>query len=202
MNSKEDFKSELESRLNEFYHQKIVPLEKEVLRLGGKLPEGEEVNLKFRHFNPLDPFKEGLEIVEYWTNPSSEYYRFFERLFYKCIERSWIKFIPPYSKDDTLSYWMYIFGCKTELPALILKKDAEYPFLSPIQWQGQKNICIYLIRLLIKEKYVSQKGNNELIKNHFLPSSKISSIANGKNPSEKKKKDLEELIFEITSSLE
>lgn len=28
---KEDFESELESRLNEFYHQKIVPLEKRLL---------------------------------------------------------------------------------------------------------------------------------------------------------------------------
>jgi hypothetical protein len=199
MNSKEDFKSELESRLNEFYHQKIVPLENEIIRLGGKLPIGD---FKLRFFKPLDPFREGLKIVEYWANPSSEYYQFFETLFYKCVERSWIKFIPPYSTEETLNYWMFVFGCKTELPALILKKDDEHPFLSPIQWQGQKNICIYLIRLLIKEKYVSQKGNNELIKNHFLPSSKISSIANGKNPSEKKKKDLEELIFEITSSLE
>ena len=97
---------------------------------------------------------------------------------------------------------MFVFGCKTELPALILKKDDEQPFLSPIQWQGQKNICIYPIRYLIKKEYVSKKGENELIKSHFLPSSKISSIANSKTPSEKKKKDLEELIFEITSSLE
>ena len=34
MYSKEDFESELESRLNEFYHQKIVPLEKEIVKLG------------------------------------------------------------------------------------------------------------------------------------------------------------------------
>ena len=37
MYSKEDFESELESRLNEFYHQKIVPLEKEIIKLGGRL---------------------------------------------------------------------------------------------------------------------------------------------------------------------
>jgi len=35
MYSKVDFESELESRLNEFYHQKIVPLEKEIVKLGG-----------------------------------------------------------------------------------------------------------------------------------------------------------------------
>ena len=198
---KEELNKIISDSLNQFYIDRVLPLEEEILRLGGKLSEGEEINLKIRYFSPLDPFKEGLKITEYWTNSSSEYYRFFERLFYKCLERSWIKFIPPYSKDETLSYWMYIFGCQTELPALILKKNSNSHF-SPIQWAGQKNICVYLIRLLIKNEYVSQRGKNELIKNHFLPFSKISSIANSKNPSEKKKKDIEELIFEITSSLE
>jgi len=198
---KDELNKIISDSLNQFYIDRVLPLEEEIFRLGGKPPKGEEINLKLRYFKPLDPFKEGLKIVEYWKTPSSEYYRFFERLFYKCIERSWIKFIPPYSKDDTLSYWMYIFGCQAELPALILKKNSNH-HLSPIQWAGQKNICIYLIRLLIKQGYVGQRGKNELIKNHFLPSSKVSSIANSKNPSEKKKKDLEELIFEITGSLE
>ena len=198
---KKELNKIISDSLNQFYIDRVLPLEEEIFRLGGELPKGEEINLKFRNLTPLDPFKEGLNIAEYWTNPSSEYYRFFERLFYKCLERSWIKFIPPYSKDETLSYWMYIFGCQAELPALILKKNSNH-HLSPIQWAGQKNICIYLIRLLIKQGYVDQRRKNELIKNHFLPSSKISSIANSKNPSEKKKKDLEELIFEITGSLE
>jgi hypothetical protein len=196
---KDELNKIISDSLNQFYIERVVPLEKEIIRLGGKLPIGD---FKLRFFKPLDPFREGLKIVEHWANPSSEYYQFFEMLFYKCLERSWIKFIPPYSTEETLNYWMFVFGCKTELPALILKKDDEQPFLSPIQWQGQKNICIYLIRYLIKKEYVSKKGENELIKSHFLPSSKISSIANSKTPSEKKKKDLEELIFEITSSLE
>jgi len=52
-----------------------VPLEKEVLRLGGKLPSGEEITFKLRFFKPLDPFLDGKKkkIVEYWANPSSEY---------------------------------------------------------------------------------------------------------------------------------
>jgi hypothetical protein len=199
---KEELNKIISDSLNQFYVERVVPLEKEILRLGGKLPRGEEITFKLRFFKPLDPFNEGKKIVEYWTNPSSEYYQFFEMLFYKCLERSWIKFIPPYSTEETLSYWMYIFGCKTELPALILKKDDEHPFLSPIQWQGQKNICIYLIRYLIDKGYIYKKGGNELIKSHFLPSSNTSSIANGQTPSEKKREDLEELIFEITSSLE
>ena len=199
---KEELNKIISDSLNQFYVERVVPLEKEILRLGGKLPRGEEITFKLRFFKPLDPFNEGKKIVEYWTNPSSEYYQFFEMLFYKCLERSWIKFIPPYSTEETFSYWMYIFGCKTELPALILEKDDEHPFLSPVQWQGQKNICIYLVRYLIENKYVSKKAENELIKSHFFPSSNTSTISNGNTPTEKKRKDLEELIFEITSSLE
>ena len=37
MLSKKDFETELKNYLNEFYHQKIVPLEKQIISLGGKL---------------------------------------------------------------------------------------------------------------------------------------------------------------------
>lgn len=61
MYSKEDFESELERHLNEFYHQKIVPLEKEIIKLGGKLDFGEnknEINVTIGRFIPNNPFKE------------------------------------------------------------------------------------------------------------------------------------------------
>ena len=61
MYSKDDFESELESRLNEFYHQKIVPLEKEIIRLGGRLDfEGNQNNIDFQlgRFQPKNPFIE------------------------------------------------------------------------------------------------------------------------------------------------
>ena len=44
--SKEDLESKLETYLNEFYHQRIVPLEKEIMRLGGRLDsEGNQDNI-------------------------------------------------------------------------------------------------------------------------------------------------------------
>ena len=35
--SQEDLESKLEAYLNEFYRQRIVPLEKEIMRLGGEI---------------------------------------------------------------------------------------------------------------------------------------------------------------------
>jgi len=35
--SQEDLESMLESYLNEFYHQRIVPLEKAIMKLGGDI---------------------------------------------------------------------------------------------------------------------------------------------------------------------
>lgn len=89
MYSKEDFESELESHLNEFYHQKIVPLEKEIIRLGGKLDYGEnenELNLKIGRFLPKNPFKETRENIHFWEDENSCYYRFFKSIFEYCVE--------------------------------------------------------------------------------------------------------------------
>lgn len=85
---KDELNKIISDSLNQFYIDRVLPLEEEIFRLGGRLPKGEEINLKFRYFNPLDPFKEGLKIVEYWTNPSSEYYRFFEIFFINVLKEA------------------------------------------------------------------------------------------------------------------
>ena len=88
MFSKEDFELELESRLNEFYHQKIVPLEKEIIRLGGKINIKEDdgqIIFKLDNFYPLDPFKEGKKTPYFWESNESEYYTFFKFLFEACF---------------------------------------------------------------------------------------------------------------------
>ena len=93
MYSKEDFESELESRLNEFYHQKIVPLEKEIIRLGGRLDsEGNQniIDLELGRFLPKNPFKESRENIHYWEDENSYYYRFFKFLFEYCLEKELI----------------------------------------------------------------------------------------------------------------
>ncbi|MCH1547659.1 MAG: hypothetical protein L7S44_03760 [Flavobacteriaceae bacterium] len=90
MYSKEDFESELESRLNEFYYQKIVPLEKEIIRLGGRLDyEGNQniIDLQLDSFLPKNPFIEDRENIHFWDNENSYYYRFFKSLFEYCLEK-------------------------------------------------------------------------------------------------------------------
>lgn len=75
--SQEDLESKLESYLNEFYHQRIVPLEKEIIRLGGSLDfEGNQdnINLKISRFLPKNPFRESRKNIHYWEDENSFYY--------------------------------------------------------------------------------------------------------------------------------
>jgi hypothetical protein len=92
MYSKENFESELESRLNEFYHQKIVPLEKEIIKLGGNLDsEGNQnnIDLQLGRFLPKNPFIEDRENIHFWEDENSDYYKFFKSLFEECLEKEW-----------------------------------------------------------------------------------------------------------------
>jgi len=212
MYSKEDFESELESRLNEFYHQKIVPLEKEIIKLGGRLDsEGNQniIDLRLGRFLPKNPFIEDRENIHFWEDENSDYYKFFKSLFEECLEKEWITTKKPlYTYEETFSYWMWVFGCFNHINKkfnIVVNKD-DKNLVSPIEWQGQKNLCVYLIDSLVKERYISSTKPNELIKQHFLPSSEISTIANTKSKLKNKKpsksSEIDELVFELTSRLE
>ena len=212
MYSKVDFESELESRLNEFYHQKIVPLEKEIVKLGGRLDferNQNNVDLQLGRFLPKNPFKESRENIHFWEDENSDYYKFFKFLFEQCLEKEWILIIKPlYTYEETFIYWMWVFGCFNQIDKKfnITMNIDDKNLVTPIEWKGQKNLCIYLIDLLVKEKYISSMKPNELIKQHFLPSSEISTIANTKSKLKSKKSakssEIDELLFELTSRLE
>ena len=218
--SQEDLESKLESYLNEFYHQKIVPLEKEIIRLGGKLDfEGNQdnINLIINRFLPKNPFKEFRENIHYWEDENCFYYRFFKSLFEWCIEKELITIKKPlFTCRGTFIYWMWVFGCIDELNrelSLVLKKD-EKKIVSPIEWFGQKNLCIYLVDYLDKKEYIHSRKSNELIKEHFLPNSTIETIATTKtkfrwNKVEKefdnsplKSKEMDKFLFDLTIRLE
>ena len=212
MYSKEDFESELENRLNEFYHQKIVPLEKEIIRLGGRLDSErnqDNFNLIISRYLPNNPFIEDRENIHFWEDENSDYNKFFKYLFEVCLEKEWIITIKPhYTYEETYNYWMWVFGCLNQFDKkfnIVVNKD-DKNLVSPIEWQGQKNLCVYLIDSLVKERYISSTKTNELIKQHFLPSSEISTIANTKSKLKYKKpsksSEIDELIFELTSRFE
>ena len=208
----EDLESKLETYLNEFYHQRIVPLEKEIMRLGGRLDsEGNQdnINLSIGRFLGRNPFKESRENIHFWENENSDYYRFFKSLFEECLEKEWVITKEPfYTYEETFSYWMWVFGCLNHIDKkfnIVVNKD-DKNLVSPIEWQGQKNLCVYLIDSLVKERYISSTKPNELIKQHFLPSSEISTIANTKSKLKYKKpsksSEIYELLIELTSRLE
>ena len=210
--SQEDLESKLETYLNEFYHQKIVPLEKEIMRLGGRLDsEGNQdnINLSIGRFLGRNPFKESRENIHFWENENSDYYRFFKSLFEECLEKEWVITKEPfYTYEETFSYWMWVFGCLNHIDKkfnIVVNKD-DKNLVSPIEWQGKKNLCVYLIDSLVKERYISSTKPNELIKQHFLPSSEISTIANTKSKLKYKKpsksSEIYELLIELTSRLE
>jgi len=206
--SQEDLESKLKAYLNEFYHQRIVPLEKEIKRLGGDIDNiDDSIDIHLEGFDPKDPFIERKKNPHYWEDENSDYYKFFKSLFEECFEREWLKTSPHYKYEDTLNYWMSVFGCvniaKNEL-TLVIKKD-KFSVVSPIEWFGQKSLCVYLI-VSLEERYVTTTKRNKLIKSHFLPNSEISTIANTKSKLEYKKpsksSEIDELLFELTASLE
>lgn len=210
MFSKEDFEFELESRLNEFYHLKIVPLEKEIIRLGGKLkPENDEIDLEIGRFLPENPFKEKSKNIHYWEDENSDYYKFFKSLFEECLEKEWIRINPHlYSYEDTFIYWMWVFSCidsyKKDLN-ITLNLNSE-KIVSPIYWYWQNNLCVYLLDYLEKKGYVSSTRSNVLIWQHFLTNSTIDTIAKtryqNKLKSPSKSSVIDDLIFELTARLD
>tara|TARA_B100001093_G_scaffold440382_1_gene440874 strand:- start:1264 stop:1929 length:666 start_codon:yes stop_codon:yes gene_type:complete len=196
MFSKEDFESELESHLIEFYHNKIVPLEKEIVRLGGELHLEENqniVNFGYHRFVPMNPFKEKREEMFFWEDKNSDYYKFFKSLFKECLKKEWITIkFGIYDYEKTFINWMWTFGCidirKRNPENIIMNADIR-KFVPPLEWYGQKNLCVYLIDYLDKMGFISSRRPNEVIKMLFLPNSNISTIANTKSKFRFNKKD-------------
>lgn len=107
----------VDERLNDYYHERIVPLEREIRKLGGTTPvlESDEVQFSIRRCNPKDPFKESTLMQEYWLNPKSDYYRFFHALINSLVEHSYIKVVEPLQLSDIISYWLFVFRCTKQI---------------------------------------------------------------------------------------
>ena len=191
----------IDYRMKEHYFDKILPLEKEIVTLGGS-----KIGIKpnFLQYTPLDPFKEKDRYPHYWETPESEYYTFFKTLLKACIERSWIVTVSPCSLSDATSYWLKIFRCVEDVD-LVFKMSKE-EFVRPFKWQGQINLGIYLNDKLREEKYVASSKNNHIIKSHFFPESDIANSRNqGKNSKKGKPTGYEEvdkMISEILNTLD
>ena len=65
-------KESIENSLNDFYHERIVPLEKQIIKLGGITKKAPNViEFKFRMFNPINAFKDTSN--HFWDTSSVNY---------------------------------------------------------------------------------------------------------------------------------
>ena len=158
----------IDDRMKEHYFDKILPLEKEIVRLGGS-----KIGIKpnFLQYTPLDPFKEKDRNPYYWETPESEYYTFFKALLSACMERSWMVIAHPCNLDDVTSYWLKMFRCVDDLDMVFNASKEE--FVRPFKWQGKIGLCIYLNDRLRERKFVATSKHNHIINQHFLPKSDI-----------------------------
>lgn len=178
----------VEQLLNDFYHEKVVPLEKEVKKLGGVIPFSGNVDSKIYRYNPADPFKEVKKYSNYWEVNESDYYKFFVALYDKCIEKVYLVLKKDFNYDDAKKYWLWMFSCISDI-SFAYNEDGiiEIPF----KWSAQKNLCVYFTQILINDKYITQRYSDKVIQQHFLPDSKTTSIANMRTPFTKKVDDIE-----------
>ena len=197
----------IDNKMEEQYFDKILPLEKEIVRLGGSIPKKNkseiDIRLKFLQYTPNDPFKEQDRYPYYWETPESDYYRFFKALLSACMERSWIVIAHPCNLNDVTSYWLKMFRCVDDLDMVFNASKEE--FVRPFKWQGKVNLCIYLNDKLREDKFVKSTKNNHIISNHFLPES---DIANSRNQSKNNKtgkpidyEEVDKMISEILNTL-
>ena len=136
----------IDNKMEEQYFDKILPLEKEIVRLGGSIPKKNkseiDIRLKFLQYTPKDPFFEQNRNPHYWETPESDYYRFFKALLSACMERSWIVIAHPYNLNDVTSYWLKMFRCVDDLDMVFNASKEE--FVRPFKWQGKVNLCIFI----------------------------------------------------------
>jgi len=181
----------IDDRLNDYYHEKVKPLELQLQKLGVPpvTQERKEGTIYFTinslRYNPKDPFGEAKRNPNYHLDKNSDYYQFFEMLFDECLELGWLKIIGGATYDDTKYYWMWLFGCEEEYRTVIMLEDEKKDVvgidgtpLLLLEWSGKVGLCIYFMHVLMDNSYVTQVKNNEVIKAHFLPNSSTASIAN------------------------
>ena len=190
--------------LNDFYRQRVAPLEKQILNLGGTIQKTpDEIKFKFRAFNPMNAFKDTSN--HFWDDPESNYYKFFSLLFKAVLDRGWITIYKPFEIKDVHGYWMGVFGCST-FPLTLKKKDEKFELVRLLEWKGSKVLLVYLIDTLMDYKIISSRRRDITIEENFLIGS---SVANLRKSSEGNKfqrpkhfQDIHDMIEEIENSLD
>jgi hypothetical protein len=197
-------KESIENSLNDFYHERIVPLEKQIIKLVGitkKAPN--EIEFKFRRFNPINAFKDTSN--HFWDDPESNYYKFFSLLFKAVLDRGWITIYKPFEIKDVHGYWMGVFGCST-FPLTLMKKDEKFELVRLLEWKGTKVLLVYLIDTLVDYKIISSRTRDITIEENFLIGSSVANLRKSSegNKSQRPKhfQEIHDMIEEIQNSLD
>lgn len=201
---KDLLKESVENSLNDFYHERIAPLEKQILSLGGTIQKNpDEIEFKFRRFNPINAFKD--TSIHYWDDPESNYCKFFSLLFKAVLDRGWISINEPFEIKDVYGCWMGVFGCST-FPLNLKKKDGRFELVRHLEWKGTKVLLVYLIDTLVDFKIISSRRKNITIEEIFLIGSNVANLRKSSegNKSQKPKhfQEIHDMIEEIQNSLD
>lgn len=195
-------KESIENSLNDFYHERVAPLEKQIIKLGGTVNRNPD-EFKFRYFKPINAFKDTSN--HFWDDPESNYYKFFSLLFKATLDRRWISIDEPFKIEDVHGYWMGVFGCST-IPLTLKKKDEKVELVRLTEWKGSKVLLVYLIDTLVDLKIISSRRKDITIAENFLIGS---DVANLRKSSEGNKfqrpkhfQEIHDMIDEIQNSLD
>jgi len=195
-------KESIENSLNDFYHERIVPLEKQIIKLGGTVNRNPD-EFKFRYFKPINAFKDTSN--HFWDDPESNYYKFFSLLFKATLDRRWISIDEPFKIEDVHGYWMGVFGCST-IPLTLKKKDEKVELVRLTEWKGSKVLLVYLIDTLVDLKIISSRRKDITIAENFLIGSDVANLRKSfkGNKSQKPKhfQEIHDMIEEIQNSLD
>ena len=190
--------------LNDFYHERIVPLEKQILNLGGTIQKNpDEIKFKFRTFKPMNAFKDTSN--HFWNDSESNYYKFFSLLFKATLNRGWISIDEPFKIEDVHGYWMGVFGCST-FPLTLKRKNEKFELVRLTEWKGSKVLLVYLIDTLVDLKIISSRRKDITIAENFLIGSDVANLRKSfkGNKSQKPKsfQEIHDIIEEIQTSLD
>lgn len=194
-------KESIENSLNDFYHERVAPLEKQIIKLGGTVNRNPD-EFRFRYFNPINAFKDTSN--HFWDDPESNYCKFFSLLFKAVLDRGWISVNEPFELKDVYGYWMGVFGCST-FPLNLKKKDGKFELVRLTEWKGSKVLLVYLIDTLVDLKIISSRRKDITIAENFLIGSDVANLRKSfmGNKSQKPKsfEEIHDMIEEIQNSL-
>ena len=146
--------------LNDFYHQRVAPLERQLRKLGEEPEQPRRWKVeKCYNFSPNKSLLNEKE-PDSWNHPEGLYQKVLTNLLDACIGREWIEIQEPMTKKNLQEHWLAVFGCEFS--------GDEFPKIKhPLKWRGNDNLCIYLMKELEECKVISSSTFWKVVETNF-----------------------------------